>query len=114
MIAHVVLFRPKADLSDAQRRVLVEALHNALDGIAAIKRARVGHRRTLGRLYDRHNAQEFPFLLLLEFETESALHTYLDHPVHRALGEQFYVAADGALAFDFEWLEGNRVQELLA
>ena len=114
MIAHVVLFRPKADLTDEQRRTLVQALEDALVGIPAIKRARVGRRHRLGRFYDAQNAQDFPFAAILEFDNEADLVAYLDHPAHRTLGEQFYLTADGALAFDFELLEGTRASELLS
>jgi stress responsive alpha/beta barrel protein len=114
VIAHVVLFKPKADLTDAQRRTFVDALERALLGIPVIKRARVGRRRTLGRTYDAQNLQDFPFLAILEFDGESDLLAYLEHPAHRLLGEQFYVLAASALALDFELLESDWGQRLLS
>ena len=39
MISHVVLFRPRASLTPAQRKSLIDALSRAVEGIAEIKRA---------------------------------------------------------------------------
>ncbi len=113
MIAHVVLFRPKAALSGVERRALIDALEHALNNISLIKRAQVGRRFLVGRQYDGENRADFPFAAILEFETANDLREYLDHPAHRGLGEQFYAAADAALVFDYELLDSTRTGELL-
>lgn len=113
MIAHVVLFRPKGDLTEDQRTAFVGALERALADIPTIARAHIGRRMTLGREYDAHNAQEFPYVAILEFESEDALRAYLEHPVHQTLGQQFYLTAESALAFDFELLERTQLRRLL-
>jgi hypothetical protein len=113
MIAHVVLFRPKTKLRDDQRRAFVTALEHALVNIPLIKRARVGRRLTVGRLYDRQNTHDFPFVAILEFDNEEDLRAYLEHPAHQMLGAQFYVTADAAFVFDYELLEGAQVRALL-
>ena len=112
MIAHVVLFRPKTQLSAGQREAFVAAFEHALANIASIKRARVGRRITVGRDYDQQNVEQYPLAAILEFESEPDLRAYLDHPAHRALGEQFYLNAEAALVFDYELLEGDRVAGL--
>lgn len=114
MIAHVVLFRPRTNLSVEERHVLVDALANAINNIPMIRRAHVGRRTVLGRQYDNMNAQQFPYAAILEFDSEADLRAYLDHPAHEKLGEQFYFTSDGALAFDFEMLEPDRARELLS
>ena len=113
MIAHLVLFKPKLTLSAGERAVFVDSLQHALNNIALIKRARVGRRVMLGRLYDEQNPHDFPFAAMLEFASEPDLREYLNHPAHTRLGEQFYATADAALVFDFELLEGDRATELL-
>jgi len=113
VIAHVVLFRPKADLREDQRRAFATALEHALVNITLIKRARVGRRLTVGRLYDQQNTHDFPFVAILEFDSEDDLRAYLDHPAHQMLGAQFYVTADAAFVFDYELLEGLEVHDLL-
>ena len=113
MIAHVVLFRPRADLTGSERQVFVDALEHALTKIDLIKRATIGRRVTLGRLYDQ-TATDFPFAAILEFATEADLRSYLDHPAHVNLGRQFYVASEQALALDYEALEGDWATQLLS
>lgn len=114
MIAHIVLFRPRTSLTDDERRVLVDALTHAMKNIPFIRRAHIGRRTILGRQYDSMNTQQFPFAAILEFESETDLRAYLDHPAHENLGEQFYFTSDGALAFDYEMLEPERARDLLA
>lgn len=113
MVAHVVLFRPKPDLVEDQRRTFVTALEHALSSIPLIKRARIGRRITLGRQYDEMNASIFPFVAILEFDNEAALREYLEHPAHEMLGAQFYITSEAALVFDFELLDGPRFDNLI-
>lgn len=114
MIAHVVLFRPKATLGAAERATLVAALEHALNRIQFITRARVGRRITLGRQYEQQHADHYPFAAILEFDNEADLRAYLDHPAHNALGEQFYLTAESALVFDYALMDGDRANELLS
>jgi hypothetical protein len=114
MIAHVVLFRPKPDLTEDQRRAFFAALQHALTNIPLIQRARVGRRLTLGRQYDALNGQDFPFAAILEFASVADLHAYLEHPAHDMLGAQFYVTSQAAMVFDFELLEGTEAGGLMA
>jgi hypothetical protein len=113
MIAHVVLFRPRASLSEAERTAFVLALEAALREIPSIARALVGRRVTLGRRYDAPDADGYPFAAILEFHSRDDLVAYLDHPAHQALGEHFYTASDAALALDFEILPTERLDTLL-
>ena len=113
MIAHVVLFRPRADLSSAAREALVDALRHALSHIPRIKRAHVGRRVAIGRAYEQENALQFPYVALLEFETERDLLDYLNHPAHSALGEQFSATAEAALVYDYELIDADRATDLL-
>ena len=113
MIAHLVLFRPKPTLNADQRAQLITALEYALTNIPLIKRAHVGRRVKLGRAYDEANAQDFPYAAILEFETENDLRSYLNHPAHEALGQQFYTTSAAALVFDYELMIGDDARNLL-
>jgi hypothetical protein len=107
VIAHVVLFEPRRDLSPAQREAFADAFRHALTAIPQVRRARVGERKNLGRLYDQLNVRDFPYVALIEFDNEADLRAYLDHPAHGDLGRLFYETSQGALVYDFELSEGE-------
>jgi hypothetical protein len=101
MIAHVVLFQPRADLSAADREAFAASFERALTGIPEVRRARVGERVNLGRQYDQQNARDFSHAAIIEFDSEADLRAYLEHPAHQELGQRFYQAAEAALVYDF-------------
>lgn len=113
MVAHVVLFRPKADLTAEQRLAFVTALEHALTTIPLIRKARVGRRISLGRQYEQMNAHDFPFVAILEFANEVDLRGYLEHPAHEMLGAQFYITSEAALVLDYELVEGEQIRGLV-
>ena len=101
-IAHIVLFRPKPSLTDDERATLVKALRGAVEGIPQIKRATVGRRVLLNRPgYETQMAEHYEYSAILEFDSESDLRAYLDHPAHIGLGKLLFTAADAVLAYDF-------------
>jgi hypothetical protein len=102
MIQHVVLFRPKASLSAADRDALVAALRRAVEGIPMIQRAVIGKRILLGRTgYETLMAEHYEYSAILDFDSETALGAYLDHPAHQELGLRLFTAAEAVLAYDF-------------
>lgn len=102
MISHVVLFRPRTSLSTDQRLALVTALRHAVSDIPSIKRVTIGKRVLLNRPgYETQMAEHYEYSAILEFENETALRAYLDHPSHFDLGRILFTAADAVLAYDF-------------
>jgi hypothetical protein len=102
MISHLVLFRPRATLSDSERAQLIASLQTAVSGIAAIRRATIGTRILLNRPgYETQMAEHFEYSAILEFDSEADLRAYLDHPAHVDLGRQLFTAAEAVLAYDF-------------
>ena len=106
MIAHVVLFKPRPDLSDRDREDLVAALTRALGEIPSIRRARVGRRVTHGRPYEALMRADYQHAAILEFDDVAGLKAYLEHPAHEALGAQFFAVFEEALMYDYELEEG--------
>jgi hypothetical protein len=106
VIAHVVMFRPRPDMSDADRNGLVDALTRALNEIPSIRRARVGTRVTHGRPYEALMHADYEFIALLEFDDLRGLQAYLEHPAHEALGARFFAAFAEALMYDYRLQEG--------
>ena len=102
MIAHVVLFRPRPDLAQAERAAMIDALRKAVEGIRQIKRASIGRRILLGRPgYETQMAEHYEYSAILEFESEADLRAYLDHPAHANLGRLLFTAGAAVLAYDF-------------
>lgn len=101
MIAHVILFRPKAELPESGRARLFDAMRAAHAQIPGITRFAAGRRVRNGRPYEALT-RDFPFFALLEFESAQDFAAYLAHPVHDALGAEFYMASEAAEAYDFE------------
>jgi Stress responsive A/B Barrel Domain len=102
MISHLVLFRPKPDLSAEDRAALIHALKHAVDGIPQIKHAAIGKRILLNRPgYETQMAEHFEYSAILDFDSEADLRAYLDHPAHNDLGRMLFTSAEAVLAYDF-------------
>ncbi len=114
MIAHVVLFRPPANLADADRQALLDAMGAAFSGIAEIRRIRIGKRLLIGRPYETQMAEHFEYSAIIEFDSEADLRAYLNHPAHVDLGRRFFQTAEAAMVYDFVIVEPERVSDLLA
>jgi hypothetical protein len=106
MIAHVVLFRPRADLQPAAREELVAAFETALQAIPSIRRAKVGARIVHGRPYEMLMRADYPYAAILEFENLDGLQAYLEHPAHERLALSFFAAFEEALMYDFDMQDG--------
>jgi hypothetical protein len=106
MIVHVVLFSPRPDLSESDRRTLLEALAAAATGIPSIRRFRVG-KRVKHSLpgYEQMMRDDYEFAVMIEFEDLAGLKAYLQHPAHAAAGHHFTASASKALAYDYETAE---------
>ena len=107
MIAHVVLFKPRAALTDAERRGAIEALTKAVEAIPSIQRARIGRRVTLGRGYEALMKVDYAFAAIFEFDTVEGLRAYLEHPAHEALASTAFALFEEALMYDFELMEAG-------
>ena len=107
MIAHVVLFRPRPDLSAADRLHLGEVLTATLRAIPSIRRLRVGRRVTHGRGYEQMMRADYPYAAVLEFDDLVGLKAYLEHPAHAELATRFFAVFEDALMYDYDLKEGD-------
>jgi hypothetical protein len=106
MIAHLVLFRPRAGLTEAARQNLTTSFSRAVREIPSVRRARVGRRITHGRPYEQLMRVDFSYAAVLEFDDLEGLKSYLDHPVHAELAARFFETSAEALIYDFELHDG--------
>jgi Stress responsive A/B Barrel Domain len=102
VVVHVVLFRPRAGLSDDSRRQMFDALKVAATTIPTVQRFSVGQRTTHGAAYEKLMREDFPFAAIIEFADLAGLQAYLRHPQHEKLGALFYQLQESALAYDYE------------
>jgi stress responsive alpha/beta barrel protein len=102
MIAHLVLFRPKPDLSKEDRRALVNAFERAVRDIPSVRAVRVGRRVIHGAGYEQSMPDTGEYLIVIDFDDVEGLQTYLRHPVHEELGVRFYQSLSSTLIYDFE------------
>jgi hypothetical protein len=112
VIAHVVLFKPRADLTVDDRVGFLAALKRAVREIPAIRHVRVGRRVRIGADYDRLTAGTADFLAVIEFEDLEALRAYLSHPVHDELGRHFNTSLEAAQVYDFELVAADQLDIL--
>ena len=113
MVTHIVMFRPRAELTGAQRQKLAETMKAAVRDIPQLRRARFGHRVRTGRPYEQLMRADYPYLALLEFDDRDALNAYMVHPVHERLGAVFFECFDDALMYDFTLDEGDAAIDAL-
>jgi hypothetical protein len=97
MVLHLVLLKPRADLSTGDREAFVTAFRNAVTAIPSVRRCRVGRRITHGAGYEKAmtDAADAMFMAALEFDDLAGLQTYLRHPAHAELGARFGQIASG-------------------
>jgi hypothetical protein len=116
MIAHIVLFTPKADLADLERRAFASALAVALDGIASVRRTLVGRSVDIGSGYlSVMGGQPYEYAAVIEFDDQDGLKAYLNHPLHVELGRQFWHCCARTQIVDVTFELGSRgVEQLLS
>ena len=102
MVTHVVLMKPRPDLTEADRHAFVAAFERALREIPTIRNVRFGRRVTHGAGYEQTSPDAADFLAALDFDDLAGLQTYLRHPVHEALGSHFGTSLSSAMVYDFE------------
>ena len=102
MVTHVVLMKPRADLTGGDREALVAAFERALREIPGIRGVRIGRRVTFGAGYEQTSPNVADFLAAIDFDDLTALQAYLGHPAHEELGMRFGQSLSGAMVYDFE------------
>ena len=115
MIVHVVLFSPKPDLPQTDRRALLDALVAASADIPSVKRFRVGKRvKHWLPGYEQMMRDDYEFAAIIEFDDMNGLKTYLGHPSHAVIGHHFTASGARSLAYDYELVDAGEVSQLLA
>jgi hypothetical protein len=102
MVTHIVLMKPRPDLSAADRQAFVAAFEHAMREIPTIRGVRIGRRVTHGAGYEQTSPDAADFLVAIDFDDLAGLQAYLGHPAHDEVGERFGRSLSAALVYDFE------------
>jgi hypothetical protein len=105
MILHVVLYRPRPDLSDRDKHAFLQALTEARHTVGSIRHFWVGRALSDSPAYLMSVSSEFPFVAIAAFADRVGLLEYLEHPTHAAVSRLFNGTAEAALIFDFDVLD---------
>lgn len=110
MMLHIVLFKPRPDLTAEGRRALATAFVRAVREIPFVRSVRLGRRVRHGAAYETVSPDAADYAAILEFDDLAGLQAYLRHPAHEELGARFNDSLSAALVYDVE--EGS-IEELL-
>ena len=114
MIAHIILFHPRPDLSADERRAVLDAFTAAVTRAPTVRRVRMGRRVRHGRPgYEQMMREDFEYAAVIEFDDLAGLTAYLEHPAHAAAGQHFASSGAMALAYDYERVETTEARRLL-
>jgi hypothetical protein len=102
MILHIVLLKPRADLTGDDRRRFLQAFETAIRDIETVRGVRFGVRVRHGAGYEAAAPDHADVLAIIEFDDIDGLKTYLRHPSHAELGKLFGTLLSGAAVYDFE------------
>jgi hypothetical protein len=114
MVVHVVLFRPRADAGEDERRAFVDAIVRARREIPGIRRFSLGRRIMREVSYAQAMPEDFTFAAVIEFDDADALRAYLRHPAHDELGARFWSTSEAALAYDYEVGDATDAHRLMS
>jgi Stress responsive A/B Barrel Domain len=99
-VCHVVLMKPRTDLSAGDREAFVAAFERAVRDIPSIRGVRVGRRIAHGAAYEQADAADY--IAMIDFDDLAGLQAYLRHPAHDELGARFGLSLSSANVLDFE------------
>jgi hypothetical protein len=102
MVSHLVLMKPRTDLSRDEREQFLVAFERALREIPTVRGVRIGRRIVHGAGYEAAAPDAADFLAQIDFDDLGGLQAYLRHPAHDELGARFGRVLSAAMVYDFD------------
>lgn len=99
---HVVLVKPRPDLSAEDRTAFVAAFERAVSTVPSVREVRVGRRVKHGAGYEDAMADTADYLATIAFDDLAGLQAYLRHPAHDEIAARFGESLSSALVYDFD------------
>ena len=106
MVLHVVLYRPRPDVTPEALASLADTIASTAAAISDVRSFRVGMRLADSPPYFGGPFPDFPYMAVVEFDNREGLMRYLKHPAHEALGRAFNTTAEAALVYDYVVADG--------
>jgi hypothetical protein len=113
MVVHIVLFRPKANLSGVEQRALLSSIEHAAANIPSVRRFRIGKTVSDPPSYQLQGFPDMPYLAVVEFDDRAGLEEYLEHQLHGDLGRRFNDSLEAALIYDYELADAADAHHLV-
>ena len=107
MLWHVVLMKPRPDLSRSDRASFIDAFKRAVREIPTVRDVRVGKRAMHGAGYEQGTSDAADYIAIIEFDDVVGVRTYLRHPAHAELGARLGQSCSSARVYDFEMSEAG-------
>lgn len=108
MIAHIVLFQSKQDLSSADRRAFAQSFQAACRQIGSVRRAVLGKSLSIDAGYERiFGDKTYEYAAIMEFDDRHGLIEYLKHPLHDDLGRMFWLACESTVITEVELVDAK-------
>jgi hypothetical protein len=111
MIAHVVLFEPKASTTVDERDAFFELMRTAFSEIETVRRSFVGLRQKVGVAYEaKVGDSTYSYASVVEFDDVDGLKVYLDHPLHVKVGQLFWQHCERTMIVDVDcfWVNDKK------
>ena len=113
MVVHIVLFRPKANLSGIEQKALLASIEHAAANIPSVRRFRIGKTVANPPSYQLQGFPDLPYLAVVEFDDRAGLEEYLEHQLHGDLGRRFNDSLEAALIYDYELADAAQAHQQL-
>jgi hypothetical protein len=104
MVSHVVLMKPRPDLSADDRAAMVSAFERTIAEIGSVRAVRIGKRVVHGAAYEASSPDTIDYIAMIDFDDVADLQEYLRHPAHDELGVRVGQALSLGIVYDFEML----------
>ncbi|HYN10794.1 MAG TPA: Dabb family protein [Vicinamibacterales bacterium] len=108
MIAHIVLFTPKPNISRDLLLACAQLLERLAREVPGVVRASVGRSVAVDPGYPRPLGEKtYQNACVIEFDDKPSLLAYLTHPLHRELGRLFWELCESAVVLESEMVDAK-------
>jgi len=105
VITHVVLFRPRRDMTIDEKRDLADAVRKACTEAPSVQRFEIGRIVDVGAGYAAKVGEStYEYIAIIEFADRAGLMAYFDHPAHTRMAELFWKACESTAIVDSDTL----------